>query len=109
MSAQNDEDVRARIPEGTCGVCGAAPRDVAGSGKLVSIEDIDRAWLDELPPFCDTGVVARCFGISNSQARRWMKGGEAILPSARRPDGRWVTARGHVVKLAQKMYGEMGT
>lgn len=93
LSAQGEQNVPERVPEEGQPVRGA----------------VDKAWLDELPIFCDTSIVAKIFGVSGATARRWMRGEHQILPSARRPDGRLATAREHVVALARKMYGEMGS
>lgn len=93
MSAQERGPVRGGVP----------PRNGRVRGA------VDKAWLKELPQFCDTSVVSKVFGISPGAARSWMSGDDHILPSARRPDGRYVTAREHVVALAQRLYGEMGS
>lgn len=87
------------------------PASSKGSGTVSAADpvSVDTSWFDRLPQFCDAYTVAQIFDITVDQARRWMgKDEKASLPRARRPDGKYVTSRAHVIALARRMYGEMG-
>ena len=69
---------------------------------------ISDAWIDKLPPFVSADTVARLFDVPKSRVMRWMQAENSELPSAKRPDNQYVTAREHVVTFAARLYGEMG-
>lgn len=70
--------------------------------------EVSDSWLDRLPPFVSAETVARLFDVPKSRVMNWMRAEDSDLPYAKRPDGQFVTAREHVVKFAEKLYGDMG-